>query len=164
MRLIPYLLYLYLIAFYRTNLIELLSIGPAQIYLTALAVILVALHKDYLTAIWFACAAGFIYDAPDPAYLGVSMIILSIIGMGVSQAKDQFNLDSLKSRFLLILAGLLVYAIPHTLIYTTSGSEEFFRLLFGVSLPGILYTALVGWLFMMIQSRRFSFAKLKSIF
>jgi len=164
MRYLPYLLYLLLIAFYRTNLIGLFSIGSAEIYLTALIVLLVALNKDYLTTLWFSFAAGLIYDAPDPSHLGVHMLILIVLGLAASHAKERLNLDSITSRLLLILSGLFVYSLPYTLIYATSGTTEFFRLLIRVAIPSVLYSTVLGWGYFMIQTGRLSFARLKSIF
>ncbi len=164
MRFIPYVLYLLLIALYRTNLIGLFSIGGIEIYLTALIVLLVALNKDHLTTLWFAFAAGLIYDAPDPSLLGVHMLILVTIGIAASQAKEQLNLESVQSRLMLIVAGLFAYAIPYTLIYPTSGMSEFFRLFIRMAIPSVFYTAVVGSLYFMIQTGRFSYSRLKSIF
>ena len=164
MRFIPYILYLLMIAFYRTNLIGLFSIDGAEIYLTALMVLLVALNKDYLTALWFAFAAGLIYDAPDPSHLGVHMLILIGVGVAASEAKERVNLESIKSRLLLLILGLFIYSIPYTLIYATSGTSEFFRLMIRVALPSVLYSAVIGWMFFMIQTGRLSFKRLKSIF
>lgn len=164
MRLVPYLLYLLLIAFFRTNLIDFLSIGPIQIFLTPLIVLLVALRKDYLTALWFGFAAGLIYDAPDPSYLGVQMLILSILGLATAQARTRFNLESSKSQVLLVWGGLLVFLIPHTLIYGTSAADNFLSLFFRSTLPSSIYTAFLGWLFFMINSGRLSLQKLKTIF
>jgi rod shape-determining protein MreD len=164
MRLIPYIIYLLLIAFYRTNLVGYFSIGDIQIYLTALIVLLVALNKPCLTALWFAFAAGLIYDAPDPSHMGVHMLLLVAISLGVTQAKEKLNLDSIKSRLLLIISGLLVYSIPYTLIYATSGVSEFFGLMLRVALPGVVYTAVLGWLYFLFQTGRLSYARLKSIF
>jgi len=164
MRYLPYLLYLLLIAFYRTNLIGLFSIGPIEIYLTALIVLLVALNKDYLVALWFSFAAGFIYDAPDPSHLGVHMIILILLSLAASYAKERLNLDSITSRLLLVLSGLFVYSLPYILIYATSGTSEFFRLLIQVAIPSALYTTALGWLYFMFQTGRLSYARLKSIF
>lgn len=164
MRYVPYVLYLLLIAFYRTNLIDIFSIGAIHIYLTALIVLLVALNKDYLTALWFAFVAGLVYDAPDPIHLGVHMILLSLLSIAASRAKERLNVESLKSRLVLIVCGLTIYAIPETLIYATSGSREFFRVFFHVALPGVVYTAMVGWVFFLFQTGRISWTKLKSIF
>ena len=164
MRLVPYILYLLLIAFYRTNLIGLLSIGSAVIYLTALIVLLVALNKDYLTTLWFSFAAGLVYDAPHPAHLGVHCLILIILGLAATRAKERLNLDSLTSRLLLVLSGLFFYSLPYTLVYATSGTSEFFRALVGAAIPSVFYSAALGWLYFMIQTGRFSYARLKSIF
>ena len=164
MRLAPYLLYLILIAFYRTNLIDFLSIGQIQIFLTPLIVLLVALRKDNLSALWFGFAAGLVYDAPDPSYLGVQMLILSTLGLVTAQVKTRFNLESLKSKILLVWGGLLVFLIPHTLIYATSGTDNFLSLFFQVAIPSSMYTAFCGWLFFMIHSGRLSLQKLKTIF
>jgi rod shape-determining protein MreD len=164
MRFIPYILYLLLIAFYRTNLIDVFSIDAVQIYLTALIVLLVALNKDYLTTVWFGFAAGLIYDAPDPSHLGVHMLMLVFIGAAASHAKERLNLESIKSRLLLVIAGLFVYSVPYTLIYATSGTGEFFRLLIQVAIPSVIYSVIVGWLYFIIQTGRLSFERLKSIF
>jgi rod shape-determining protein MreD len=164
MRFIPYILYLLLIAFYRTNLIDLFSIGAIEIHLTALIVLLVALNKDFVTALWFGFAAGVVYDAPHPSHLGVHMLILSAVAAGTSQAKEHLNLESIQSRLLLILAGLFVYSILYTLIYATSGSSEFFRLLIPMTIPSVIYSTILGWIYFMIHSGRLSYARLKSIF
>ena len=164
MRFIPYILYLLLIAFFRTNLVALFTFGSAQIYLTALVVLLVALHQDDLTSLWFGFAAGLIYDAPDPEFMGASMIILSLLGVVTSIIKRRFNLDSLKGRVLLVVVGLLVYSIPYTIIYVSTGIGEFFESLVKGSFLSIIYTGLVGWIFFMFHSGHLSYKKIKSIF
>jgi len=163
-RLVPYILYLYLIALYRTLLTDALAIGDVQIYLTPLIVMLVALHKEYVTSLWFGFAAGVVYDAVDPSHMGIQMIILSLMGIVTAQAKEQFNLESLKSLVFLLSIGLLVFSIPHTLIYATSGVSEFGSLFLWVAIPGIVYTASIGWLFFMIKTGRISFKKIKELF
>ncbi len=164
MRVIPYILYLLLIACYRTLLVDLLSIGQAQISLAALIVILIALNKSCAESLWFGFAAGLVYDAPDPSRLGVHALILAIIAVTASQVKERLNLESIKSRMILVIAGLLVYSVPYTIIYPTSGSSEFFRLLLQAAVPGVVYTTVVGWLFFTLQSGRLSYARIRSIF
>jgi rod shape-determining protein MreD len=164
MRFVPYLLYLFLIAFYRTILAELLSIMWVEIYLSALIVLLVALNKDCLTALWFGFAAGLIYDAPDPSYMGVHMIILAIIGVVAAQVKDHFNLESMKSRILLVLAGLFVYSIPRLLVYSHFGKSEFVGIFLQGPVLSVIYSALIGWIFFVTRSGRISYKKLKSLF
>lgn len=164
MVIIPYVLYLLLIACYRTLLSGLLSIGQAQIDLAALIVLLTALSKTEMEAVWFGVAAGLIYDAPDPSRLGVHALIFAVMAVATSQAKERLNLDSIQSRMILVLAGLIFYSIPYTLIYPTSGTSEFFRLLWMAALPSIVYTAALAWIFFMLQSGRLSYARIRSIF
>jgi rod shape-determining protein MreD len=164
MKAIPYILYLLLIGFYRTLLVDPLSIGQAQIYLAALLVILVGLNKDDLTALWFGFAVGLVYDAITPDFMGAQMLILSVIGIGTAQAKNRFNLESQKSLVFLTGAGLLLFSIPYILIYGTSGISEFGTIFLKSALPSIIYTMFFGWLFFVFQSGQISFQKLKSIF
>jgi rod shape-determining protein MreD len=164
MRTIPYILYLLLIAFFRTSLNDLVSIGPVQIYLTALLVVLVGLHKSHVAAVWFGIAAGVVYDAPNPSFLGVHMLILSVIGALTAQIKQRFNLESVPSRMLLVLEGIFIYSIPYVLIYATSGTSEFFYLMLRSALPSVVYTGVIAWLFFMVQSGRLSYERIKSIF
>lgn len=160
MRFIPYLLYLFLIAFYRTILADFLSIGPVEILLVALIVILVALSEDYLTSLWFGFAAGLVYDAPDPSHFGVHMVLLSFLGVLMVRAKERFNLESRIGRVLLIAAGLMVYSVPYTLIYN-SGVGDLSRLLLRSAIPSVLYTSLIAWIFFVIKSNALSRNKIK---
>lgn len=164
MRVVPYIFYLLLIACYRTLLAGLLSFGMAQIDLAALIVLLTALSKSEMEAVWFGVAAGLMYDAPDPSRLGVHALIFAVMAAATSQAKERLNLDSIQSRMILVLAGLVFYSIPYTLIYPTSGTSEFFRLLWTAALPSIIYTAALAWIFFMVQSGRLSYARIRSIF
>jgi rod shape-determining protein MreD len=164
MRVIPYVVYLLLIACYRTLLAGVLSIGQAHIDLAALIVLLLALNKEEKETVWFALAAGLIYDAPDPSRLGVHALIFTVMAVMALQARERLNLDSIQSRLILVLAGLVFYSIPYTLIYPTSGSSEFFRSLWSAALPSIVYSAILAWIFFMAQSGRLSFARIRSIF
>jgi len=164
MSVIPYVVYLLIIACYRTLLVGWLSVGQAQIDLAALIVLLVALKKEDMEAVWFGFAAGIVYDAPDPGRLGVHALIFIVMAVATLQARERLNLDSIQSRMILILAGLIFYSIPYTLIYPTSGSSEFFRSLWSAALPSIIYTAVLAWIFFMVQSGRLSYARIRSIF
>jgi len=164
MRLIPYVLYLFLIAFDRTLLSGLIAIGPAQLYTAALLVLLVAQHKSYTTALWFGIAAGVVFSAPDPSRMGIQMFVLAFLAAALAQLKVRFNLDSLRSRFLLLVGGLVMYAIPHTLFFTTAGSDAVGFTFLRVALPSIAYSAVVGWLYFMIQTGHLSFTKIKTLF
>lgn len=164
MRLIPYIIYLFMIAFYRTILAGLFSLGWAEIYLAALIVMLVALKKDIYIALWFGFSAGVIFDAPEPQYLGVHMLILSIIGSVTAQIKERFNLESMNSRVLLLLAGLFVYSLPRVFIYEHLNAGEILGFLLRGVLPSIVYTTLIGWLFFMFQTGQISYKKLKALF
>lgn len=163
-RVIPYILYLYLIACYRTLLVDPFSIAGVEIFFTPLIVMLVALHKDHITSLWFGFMAGVIFDAVDPTHMGVQIVVLATMGIITAHAKERFNLESLKSLVFLLTIGLIAYAIPYTLIYTTSGVNEFGRLFLRFALPGVVYTAFVGWLFFMIKTGRISFTKFKELF
>jgi rod shape-determining protein MreD len=164
MRFVPYIIYLLAIACFQTLLIDLTTIGRAQILFTALAVLLVTLGRGYLPALWFAWAAGLVYDAPDLSHMGVHMLILVILSITTSYAKERLNLDSIKSLMILLTTGLIVYSVPATLIYATSGSENFFYLFLTTTLPSVAYTAAIGWLFFMARFGHLSWARIKSIF
>lgn len=164
MRIVPYLLYLFLIAFDRTVLAGLMAIGPAQVYTAALLVLLVALHKPYTTALWFGVAAGIVFGAADPSRMGIQMLVLAFLGAALAQLKMRFNLDSLRSRFLLIVGGLVLYAGPHTLFFTTAGSGDVGYALLRAALPSVAYSAAIAWFFFMIQTGRLSLAGLKALF
>lgn len=164
MRVVPYILYLLFMSLFYTNLHDVTSIGPAQIYLAPLLVFLVSLNKKYLEALWFSFVAGVVFDAQDPAHLGAHALILSLLSMATFFARERFNLDSLKGQILLVMVGLLVYSVPATLLYTTSGSDEFPKALLRVGLTSVAYTTALAAVFFLFQSGQWSYQKIKSLF
>jgi rod shape-determining protein MreD len=164
MRVIPYLLYLLLIAFYRTMLGDFVAVGSARISLAALIVLLIALRKTTVTAIWFGAAAGIVWDTPDPHFLGVQTLFLSLIGYLASVAKERLNLESINSRLLLVAAGLAAYGLLNSVIYAQPTQSGYFTTLVTIILPGIVYTIVAAWVYFLVESGRISWARIKSIF
>lgn len=163
MRYLPYVLYLFIIACDRTILTNLTAIGSAHIYVVALLVIWVGLYQSYLTVLWFAVAAGFVFGAADPSRMGAQMLLLVVLGAIVSVAKDRLNLDSLRSRFLLMLGGLIIYAVPYAILYPAGDGGEIGRTLVRIVLPSLAYSAGIAWLVLLYQRRRLMAAKHKAI-
>lgn len=164
MSLIPYTIYLFVIAFFRPQEHHVFSIAGAEIFVAPLLVMILALNKSSFVSLWFGVAAGLIYDSYDPSHMGVHLLILATLGLGVSIFKSQFSLESIKNRIIFISIGLLLYSIPYLLIYKTSGTSEFLAGFLTVSLPGVIYSAFVGGLFFMLQSGRLSFRNIKAMF
>lgn len=161
---IPYAVYLFAIAFFRPQEHHIFSIFGAEIFVAPLIIIILSLNKSASLALWFGAIAGLVYDSYDPSHMGVHLLLLAGLGLAASVFKTQFNLDSIKNRMIFIMAGLLLYSIPYVLIYKTSGTSEFIFGFLTVSLPGAIYSALVGGLFFLMSSDLLSFKKIKAMF
>lgn len=160
-RVLPYLLYLWLIAFHHVILKDLVSIYDVSINLTILIVLLVSFYKNELTIIWFSFFLGLVSYIDSGAMLGGHIIILCLIGVTAYQLKEKLNLESLMARMLVVSGGCLVHGL---ILLITSGMDNWLELIFLNVIPGVIYTSLIGWLFFLIKDGKITFKKIRSIF
>ena len=161
MRLIPYILYLFLLAFHLTILRDITHIYGAYIDLAVLMVALVALYKSEMTAFWFALCVAIISGTLRLDLLPWEMIILIIPALIVNQISARINLESLTSRMILVAGFLLVHQGVLALI--VSGGD-FFLLLYKSILPTIIYSLIIGWFIFQILDGRITWKKTKTLF
>ena len=161
MRIIPFILYLFLIAMHEVISGDLTTVYTAVINLPALMVLLVAIYKSEAVSIWFGFVAGVVMAAGMPDLLGWYALILSGLGLVAYHIRERLNLDSLYAKLLLILGGVLVHNV---LVLIVICSDEFLYLLWSRALVGGILTSLVGWLFFLIREGRITYAKMKALF
>jgi rod shape-determining protein MreD len=160
-KLLPYTLYLLLIALDQTILKDILAIYGVSINVTALLVLSVALYKSEVTAIWFGFAAGLIMAAGRSATIGWHVGLLAFIGVTAFHIRERLNLDSLYAKLLLIFGGTLLHNILVLLIDQTEG---FIFLLWANAVPGAVYTSLVALVFFAVKERMVTYQKIREIF
>lgn len=160
-RLFPYVLYLALIGMHQVVTINLTSVYGASVNLVALIVVLVAVYKSETTAAWFGFWAGIVAFAGVPAVLGWHSLILAFIGVAVYHIRGRLNLDSERSRLLLVTGGVLVHNL---ILYIIDSDELLWWAMASNILAGALYTGVLAWIFFLFKDRRISTQKVRSIF
>jgi rod shape-determining protein MreD len=160
-RVIPFILYLFLIALHQVIIKDATAIYSSTIDMAGMLVLLVALYKSELISLWFGFVAGVVLSAGHPGLLGWQAIVLGILGIVAYQVRERINLESLYAKLLLVLSGVFIHNVLTILI---SGGEGFFRLLLTSAFPGAVYTMVVSWVFFLIKEKRLTFQKIKSIF
>jgi len=161
MKLIPYLLYLFLLTFFNTILGELISIKGVTMDITIFLVVLVALYKSEEEALWFGFFAGLIAGAPNPAVMPYEIIIVLIIAALSHLLANRINLDSLASRLIILGSAVFLHRIIVTLMVS---SEEFLFVLVRFILPNAVYTMIIGMLYFMIKDGRITWQRVKALF
>jgi len=161
-RVIPFILYLFLIAADQVMLKEFTAVYSAQINVAALLVLAVAVYKQELVAARFGLAAGLVLAAGHPALMGWQALWLVGLGLLAFHTREQLNLESLYARLLLVLGGVIVHNL--LVLVTTSGITEFWYSLITTVLPGAVYTTLVAWLFFLFKEGRITWAKVRALF
>jgi cell shape-determining protein MreD len=160
-RLIPYLLYLWIVGMHQVFLSDVTSIYGVSINLPALMVLLVAIYKSEITALWFAFVVGAVAYAGLPQIMGWHVLILVILAMAVFHFRERINMESLKAKLLLVAGGIVLDNIA---VLVLSRSDGFLMLLLTKGLPGVVYTALIAWLFFLFKEGRITLSKIKAIF
>jgi hypothetical protein len=161
MRIIPFILYLLLIAFHQEILKDVTAIYTASINLTALIVLLVAIYKDDLIASWFGFFAGLVAAAVLPWLLGWFALVTAALALGACYFRERLNLDSLRAKYLLVLGGVLIHNVAGLIILRV---DSFFTLLWASALLGAVYTSIIGWIFFLVKEGRITPAKVKALF
>lgn len=162
MRVIPYLIYLVVIAFHMVMLQSLTSIYTAVINLPALIVLMVAIYKDDIPATWFGFAAGIVaFSAGPPAQLGWQALLMAALALVACQVRDRLNLESLKAKLLLVIGGILIH---NTVVLLISRADGFLLNLATFVLAGAVYTSVLAWLFFLFKERIVTVERIKSIF
>lgn len=161
MKLIPYLLYLWLVGFHEVIGRDVTSIYGCTINVAALVLLLVANYKSEVTAVWFGLVVGLVLSAGRMDMMGWNAVIFASVGLVAYHVKERLNLDSMYARLLMILGGTLLINV---LVQIHSGIELiWFRLLFEM-IPSAIYTTIIGWLVFLIKDGRITYERTKSIF
>ena len=161
MRIIPYLIYLLIIAMFVVIFKDLTQIGAVALNLPALIVMLVGLYKEELPAAWFGFATGLVATAAYTTAMGWNALILAILALAACHVRERLNLDSMKAKMLVVLAGVLLHNFASVVIYRP---DSVWHGMITVAPLGALYTSVFGWLFFLFKEGKITYAKIRSIF
>ena len=161
MRLIPYLIYLLIIAMHQVFLGDLTTILGLRIDLAALIVLAVALYKSEVITLWFGLAAGIVMAAGTPSMIGWHGLFMAAVGVVAWHFRERLNLESFYSKILFMLGGLLTHAVGATIM---SGGDALWYRLWANALPGAVYTTIVALIFLLFKDGVITYQKFKSIF
>lgn len=161
MRLIPYIIYLILIAMHQVFLQDLTSIAGVRIDLAALIVLAVALYKSEVITLWFGLTAGVVMAAATPDELGWQGLFMALVGVTAFHLREKLNLESFYSKILFMFGGLAVHTIGMTII---EGGDGILMRIWSNALPDAVYTTVVALIFLLFKDGVITYKKFKSIF
>jgi len=158
---IPYFIYMVLLGIFQVILRDPTTIYSAHINMAALLVLMLALYKGELAAMWFGIAAGLLIAAPTPQLLGWTALVYGLLGLVGYQVRGKLNLESLYSKLIMMLGGLIVIEIAGLLLF---GTDSFWLRLPTVALSSAIYTSLVALLYFLVKEGRVTIKKIKALF
>ncbi|MCB2231263.1 hypothetical protein KQH82_11150 [bacterium] len=161
MRLIPYLIYLILIAMHQVFLQDMTSIAGVRIDLAGLIVMAIALYKSEVITLWFGLVAGVVWAAGMPDAFGWYGLLLALVGVTAFHLREKLNLESFYSKILFMLGGLVVHSMGMTII---EGGDGVMTRLWTNALPDGVYTTIVALIFLLFKDGVITYQKFKSIF
>ncbi len=161
MKIIPYILYLFLIAFYVTIFSDFVAIYGVTIDLVVFLVVAVGLFKDEIEATWFGVAAGIVAGATRLDLMPWDVLTIGVIAFAANQMGTRINLESLLSKIIVLATAVLLHGIVQTLVIS---ADNFFYVLLRFVMPSMVYTVLLGVLFFLIKDGRISWEKTKALF
>jgi len=161
MRIIPFILYLFLITFHVAILGDLTAILGIKFNMFVLMVTLVALYKGDGEAIWFGFFAGLVFGSQRLDLMPWEIVIATLTAIVVKEISTRINFESIASRVIIIGSCVLLHDI---LIILLISAREFFFLFTRYVLPGVVYTVILGWLFFMIKDGRITWQRVKALF
>lgn len=161
MKIIPYIIYLFLLAFHYTIFSELISIYGAVVDLTVLLVALIAIYRGKTTTLWFAFAAGIVAGTTRPDLMPYEILILCSGGLIINRLCLRINLESITSR-LIIIGGLLVFhaVVINLILFAGELPYMLWRSVF----PDTFYSLLIVWPILLSFDGRITWSKIKALF
>ncbi len=160
-RLLPYLLYLLLIAMHEVIWKEISALYFVALNLPAMIVAIVAIYKSETAASWFGFLAGLVLAASNPDVMGWHSMFLALLGFGVYHVRKKLNLESIYSKLFLIVGTVLIHNLASIVI---NGTDRFFYMIWMYCLPSAAFTTVLAWLFFLFKERKVTVEKLKSVF
>jgi len=160
-RLIPFLLYLWLVALHQVILSDAISILGVSVNLPVLLVLLVGLYKSELGACWFGFVVGLVAYTGTTTALGWHALVMAVIGFLTFHSRARVNLESIFSKLLLVFVGIVIHNI---FVLLMTGGDGLLYQLFTRALPGALYTTLFAWVFFLFKEGKVTYQKFKAIF
>ncbi len=161
MKLIPYIVYLFLIALYEVVLREYISVGGVSINLAAFLVLAVAIYKSEIISLWFGFVAGVVLAVDVAGMTGWYGLVTAALGLAAYQTWGRLNLEALHSRLLVVFVGTYLHS---SLLVVLGGAGDFFYLMGTFVLPGAVYSTLLAYIFFLIAEGRLTYQKIKSLF
>lgn len=160
-KLIPFALYILLIALHEVALRDLITFYGAQISLAPLMVALLALYKSELTVAWFGFVVGLVASIGSVSVFGWHGLLLSLLGIAAFHVRGRLNIESLYSRMLLVFGVVLLHNLLWLLINRT---EAIWSVALSYGLGSAVFTTFAAWLFFLFKDGHLTLAKIKSIF
>ncbi|MFQ5498156.1 MAG: rod shape-determining protein MreD [Candidatus Zixiibacteriota bacterium] len=160
-KLIPYALYLYLVALHVVILEETTAIFSIAFNLPVLLVMIIALYKSETAAAWFGFGVGLVLGAAVPSTMGWHALALAAIAFAAFNLRERLNIESVYARLLIVVTGTLLHNLLTVGLYQTEG---LFALFFTAGLGGTVYTAVIGWAVLGVKEGSLTWARIKSIF
>ncbi len=161
MKLLPYLLYLLVIAMHEVIWKELSGLYFVALNLPAMIVAMVAIYKSETAAAWFGFLAGLVLAAANPGTMGWHALFLAAMAVAVYHIREKLNLESVYSKLLLIVGSVLLHNVASIII---NGTDRFFYVLWMYCLPSAAFTTVLAWVFFLFKERKITSEKLKSVF
>ncbi len=161
MRVLPYLLYLLILACYQVILAPLIAIGGVAFDLAALLACGVALYKTEMTSLWFGFFAGLVVAVAQPDLLGWHAVGLALIAVAAFHLRDRLNVESLSARLLLVTGGALVHQLAIILI---DPSLRALPLLWQLAIPAAVYTTVAAFIFFLVKDRYITIQRVRELF
>lgn len=161
MKILPYLLYLFLITFHLIILSDIISILGARLNVLMLIIVMIGLFKSETEGVWFGLAAGVIVGAARLDIMAWEVLLITFIAVAVKQVSSRINLDSLASKVVVLASAVFLHEVVISLIIFT---DKIFFILIRYILPSTAYTVLVGLILFLIKDGRISRQKIKALF
>lgn len=160
-RIIPFALYILLMALHEVALGDLITFYGAQVSLAPLLVVMIALHKSELTVAWFGFFVGLVASIGSISVFGWHALLLAILGVIAFHVRERLNIESVYSRLLLVFGVVLLHNLLWLLINRT---DSYLSMALSYGLASAILTTFAAWLFFLIKDGRLTLAKIKSIF
>lgn len=144
----------YLVLILQTTLVTNLSIAGTVPNIALILVVFLCLSSDFIQSVSFGFWIGLGMDAMSPGNFGANALAMTLLTFLTFKINQKLFINDILSRILLLCFAVFTYHVVYLVVIKRTELIEFPPLFLSQGLPAVLYTSMIGIIFILLHFYR----------
>ncbi len=154
-KILKFLLLAYLVTFCQTVLSNATSVVGISPNFGTIIILLIVLRTEWTVAFPTSFMVALIIDALNPDLFGLGTAVRFAIAVAVSEIRQHLDIEQLPAQLYLLIGSEIVFQVLYQALANSFDFATLSRIYVEVSLPTLVYTAVVGFVVLVMSDMQF---------